>query len=227
MSEKSVKIRLQLYNRTLLSMRKILTLFILCLSIQICLAQNPFKTGFTVEGGYYYPETSKYLKGIKDGYSTGIGFWVMKEFHPCFSVDVGLTFRKKTYQQPMDGYYNLDRTEYTYIESWPLPEIRFNQDLLVIPLHVRFYPTRKFFITGGVEHAFMINLDANIKKDWEDNWLVGIGGDQPWKLNWSLTYAKGFHKRGLKAVEGERMYSSVYTNRMIQLSLFYPIWKKK
>jgi len=210
-------------------MKRILTLFTLCLSIQICLAQKSFMIGITAEGGHYYPVTpSKYERGIKDGYSAGIGFWVMKEFHQRISADIGLTYRHKTYQQAQDGYYNLDYSEYTFIESWPLPEIRFNQDLLVIPFHIRIYPTRKFFITGGIEHAFMINLDADIEKDWEDNWLVGLGGDQPGKLSWALTYSKGFDVRGSKRItDGEKVYISSYTNRMIQLSLFYPIWKKK
>ena len=208
-------------------MRKILTLFILCLSVQICLAQKSLKIGIATEGGYYYPKNPhKYIADLESGYSASAGFWVMKEFHSRFSADIGLAFRKKTYKQTWKTHLNLERTE-IYDESFPYPKISFSQDLLVIPLHIRFYPTRKLFITGGVEHAFMINLETDIKKDWEDNWLVGFGG-QPGKLSWALTYSKGFKIKGAtNIVDGEKLYISAYTNRIIQLSLFYPIWQKK
>ena len=205
---------------------RILTLFILCLSVQICLAQKSFKIGFTVEGGYYYPmKPSKYLEDIKNGYSAGAGFWVMKEFHQRFSINTGLTYKEKTYQQGIAGYFNLEHTEF-HIEN-PNPLIRFNQYLLAIPLHIRFYPTKKFFLTTGIEHAFMVNLDTDLKKESEDNWIFGFGG-QPGKLSWTLSYSKGFKERGtVRIIEEEKVYTSGYKNRMIQLSLFYPIWQKK
>lgn len=208
-------------------MKRILILFIVCLSVQICLAQKSFKIGFTVEGGYYYPmKPSKYLEDIKNGYSAGAGFWVMKEFHQRLSADVGLTFRQKTYRQSHEAYFNLEHTQ-VYNESFPYPVIHFKQNLLVIPLHVRIYPTRKFFITGGIEHAFMVNLDEDLNKESEDNWMLGIGS-QPGKLSWTFTYSKGFKERGAKRIiGGEKVYTSGYKNRMIQLSLFYPIWQKK
>ncbi len=207
-------------------MKNLFLLTLTILAIESCFAQSPLQIGITAEGGYFFPKkTHEDLDDMKSGYMAGAGVWVMKEFHQRFAVDAGLTYRQKTYQQGIAGYFNPEHTEFHH--ETPNPLIRFYQNLLAIPLHIRFYPTKKFFLTTGIEHAFMVGLDTDLRKESEDNWMFGFGG-QPGKLSWTLTYTQGFEDRGaVRIIDNEKVYTSGYINRIIQLSLFYPIWQKK
>lgn len=205
-------------------MKKILFLSAFCLTIQICFAQGSVKAGLTVEGGYLFPKNKSAVGDLKSGYMAGTGIWLMKDLHRYFSADLGLTFRQKKFRQFRQGSY--DPYSASQKESEPDRTIDFQQDLLAIPLHVRVYPSKKFFLSAGIEHAFILNPKVDLKKKSEDNWILGIGG-QPSKLNWVLTYSQGFQKRQSVEIIEDSRYWANYTNRIIQLSLFYPIWQKK
>ena len=166
-------------------------------------------------------DLSKQSGDLKNGYTAGVGVWLMKELHWRFSADMGLTFRQKKFDQAHHGSYN---PYYDEPSGTPDPgkTIGFYQDLLVIPLHIRIFPAKKFFLTTGIEHAFILNPQVDLKKKSEDNWMFGFGG-QPGRLNWALNYTQGFQERQVIKKIDNTWYGASYTNRMIQLSLFYPI----
>lgn len=207
-------------------MKQISLLIALCSILQVCFSQKPMRAGITVEGGYFFPEDlSKQSADLKNGYAAGVGVWLMKELHRRFSVDLGMTFRQKKFDQVHPGSYSPYSEELPGTSS-PGRTIEFNQDLLAVPLHIRVFPSKKFFLTTGIEHAFILNPQADLKKKSEDNWMFGLGG-QPGRFNWALTYTRGFQERRVVKKSDNTWYGTAYTNRILQLSLFYPIWQKK
>ena len=203
-------------------MKKMIFIGLLFIVIPVCFANEPIKFNFLVESAFVSPlKLSEYSGDFRSGYSTGAGVCLMKDIWKCFSGDMGLTFRLKSFQQVMTGYLDADHNYHHEPDQW----MRFQQNQIAIPLHVRTYLTKRFFLLAGLEHAFILD-PKDIKKKSEDNWLLGFGGN-PGRFNWSLSYMEGFQERGVVREIGNKTYSSGYKNRMIQLSFSYSFWQKK
>lgn len=214
--------RQPLQLQQLVIMKKMLFTSLLFSVVWMCSAKEPLKINLIVENAYVSPiKLSEYSDDYKDGYSAGIGGYLVKDIWKCFSGDVGLTFRRKSFQQLMTGYFDEGHVYHHEPDQW----MRFQQNQIAIPLHVRTYLTKRFFLLAGLEHAFILD-PKDVKKKSEDNWLLGLGGN-PGRFNWNLSYMEGFQERGVVREIGNKTYSSGYKNRMIQLSFSYPLWQKK
>ena len=203
-------------------MKKIILSVLLLLTIQVGFSQKPLKLGLNLESGYVSPlKSSEYSRDYKGGISYGGGVYAMRDIWKCFSADIGLSFRQKSYQQIMIGYWvSTDDNFHNEPRSW----VPFYQSQLTVPVHLRIYLTKRFFLVSGIEHAFIVNHKGAKYKS-EDNWTLGFGG-HPGKLNWTLTYVEGFQDRGVIREIENKQYTSGYKNRTIQLSFYYPLWQK-
>ena len=201
-------------------MKKGILAVVLSFTILVAFSQKSLKLGLNLESGYVSPlKSSEHSKDYKGGISYGGGVYAMHDIWKCFSADIGLSFRQKSYQQIMEGYWvSTDDNFHFEPRSW----VQFYQSQLTVPFHLRIYLTKRFFLVSGIEHAFILN-HKGVKYKSEDDWTLGFGG-HPGKLNWTLTYVEGFQERGVKRVIENKEYTSGYKNRMVQLSLYYPLW---
>jgi hypothetical protein len=206
-----------------LDMKKIILLVLLFFTIQVGFSQKSLKFGLNLESSYVSPlKLSEGSEDFRGGLSYGGGVYAVHDIWKCFSADIGLIFRQKSFQQVMNGYFYDPYPNFQYEpRSW----VRFYQSQLTVPLHLRIYLTKRFFLVSGIEHAFILN-HKGVKNKSEDNWTIGFGG-HPGKLNWTLTYVEGFQERGVIRVIENKHYTSGYKNRTIQLSFYYPLWQKK
>jgi hypothetical protein len=133
------------------------------------------------------------------------------------------------YYDPGD-YYQYDAGQYDAGGGdWK----KFPQHYLVIPLKLQYPVWRNLFVETGVEAAWLLNYKY-IKENIESDWMVGFGCNKH-RLRWSVNFLQGFKNQrmgDIKEIELGNIdeldqVGQVYRNRMLVLSLSYPLYSKK
>lgn len=202
------------------------------------LAQSKTEFGITTEGSWFLPGNyDNYSPQNKNGFGVGIGVFASRNIFGKLSADIGVTYRHKK----MKEYYEAISTDGNYspygygygftftnsgkIQGWK----GYPLDYVVVPLHLNFDIRKFLFLSGGIEASRLTNFDTgNDKIEW--NWIVGFGSLLN-RLKWSLNFIRGFKSvafaNNLWTRSDGLQSATAYQNNMIQVSLSYPIWKKK
>ena len=122
----------------------------------------------------------------------------------------------------MNGYFF---DPYPSFQHEPKSWVHFHQSQLVVPLNFRFNFSEQFFVVAGIDHTVFLNHKGVNDKS-EDNGTIGLGRHMG-NLSCTISYQEGFHKQGVLRVIESKQYASGYKNRMLQLSIYCPIWQIK
>lgn len=195
-------------------------------------SQSKTEFGITTECSWVTPKpNNRYSEPNRNGWGTGIGVYASRNIFWKFSADAGLLFRYKQMEQhytmpDIPGTSTGDPYGYQHEDGWK----KYGLNYIVVPIHLQLLYSKYAFIRGGIEASWLTNYNPGNKKT-EYNWMVGIGS-QRYKLKWSVNYIHGFKEvgfmNGLYEMEnGKYKSGTIYQNKMLQLSLSYPIWQKK
>jgi hypothetical protein len=236
-------------------MKKIVGSFLFILIITCSFAQSQIHIGIYTEGGWFMPnKISSGSQSLKNGFGLGAGFYIAAPVWKKLSASLGAGFRYKENQgelvfnwpygyYPPYGYGGYGYSPYGYGGYDPGSNYqydagegdwkKFPQHYLVVPLKFQYPVWRNLFVETGVEAALLLNYKY-IKENVETDWMVGFGCNK-YRLKWSVNYLQGFKDQRLgnvKEIEPGNLdeldqVGQAYRNRMLVLSLSYPLYSKK
>lgn len=213
-----------------------LLMLVICFLSSSAIAQSKIEFGVNTEGSLLiFGDIPHYSQPKKNTLGGGIGVYASRDIVGKLSADLGVMYRFKQ----MKEFYDIGSTGYGYgyggyegsslyspetVQGWKT----FSLHYVVVPIHLQYLAYKDLFVRGGIEASWLTNYDTgNDKTEW--NWTLGFGS-QHHKLKWSVNYIRGFKDVGfannLFTVDGMRS-ATIYRNNMLQLSLSYPIWRKK
>ena len=205
---------------------KKLIIAILFISTTVCShAQSQPQIGVFAEGGWFFPSMSQESSSIslKDGVATGVGFYASTPIIGKLSASLGLGYRYKGDKFQLEHsttpgihYGTPPSTEY-YIRKYP-------QSYLTVPLNLRFSLGKRFFITSGIELAWLLNYKY-VKEKPEFSWLLGVGYSTN-RLEYSLNLVEGLGEQGM-GKQQDVGYGQEFNSHMLTLKVTCPLWKKK
>lgn len=206
---------------------KFVALFI-CIFPFICFAQPKIETGIQLNGGWVFP--GKYSSGsnYKNGFSSGIGCYLACHVWKPVSLITGLGYQYKEMQEEnvvIYGSTGYGGSPYGYGYGGAYYWKKFPHHYLLIPLKMRLANQNGFFIQLGAEVAWLLNYKYINEKP-EYNWTIGFGSNKH-KLAWSFDYIQGFKEQGFGEITNGISSGTIYKNRMLQLTLSYPLFKRK
>ena len=221
-----------------------LLMVVLCFLSSSAIAQSKIEFGVNTEGSLLiFGHIPHYSQPKKNTLGAGIGVYASRDIVGKLSADLGVMYRFKQLKEYYDisflpngstggyggyspyGYGSqYDYTDLGMIKGWK----SYSLNYIVVPFHLNYLVYKDIFVRGGIEASWLTNYDTGKDKT-EWNWTLGFGS-QHHKLKWSVNYIRGFKDVGfannLFTVDGMRS-ATIYRNNMLQLSLSYPIWRKK